>query len=110
MIKLSASEPRDNCFAAIRDAVMTCLGFALVCCSVGALREILASQTIWDKPFELYSIKLIGVEMPFFGFIMIGFVSALFRSIDRTALRAIISAPSYEPKKKAVKESVGDKG
>ena len=109
MIKLSASEPRDSWFKGLKDAVMMCLGFALACCLVGAVREILGNQTIWDRPFELYSVRLIGVSMPFFGFIMIGFVSALFRSIDRAVLKGIITAPVHDTSKHALKESAGDK-
>jgi len=109
MIKLSVSEPRNSWFRGFADAVMMCLGFALACCFVGSVREILASRTIWDKPFEIYSVRLVGVGMPFFGFIMIGFVSALFRSIDRAAISGILAAPVHETKRREVKESVGDK-
>lgn len=108
MIKLSAAEPRRSWLYGLKDSVMMCLGFAAACCFVGAAREILGSRTIWDKPFEVYSVGLVGVTMPFFGFIIIGFVSALFRSMDRTVLNAILSAPSRERHKLKEKESAGD--
>ncbi len=109
MVKLSAFEPRANSLKGFKDAVMMCFGFSLACCFVGAAREILGSGTIWDKPLELYPVRLIGVTMPFFGFIMIGFVNAFFRSINRAALRGMLTAPSHEVRKQKKKESVGDK-
>lgn len=91
MLELSAINPRKTAQKGFCDAVMMCMGFALVSCAVGALREILGNRTIWDIPFGIYPIKLNGVMMPFFGFIMIGFFNALCRSIDRAYVRRILA-------------------
>lgn len=76
--------------AVLRGALSMCLGFALVVCGVSALREIFGNRTIWDLPFGIYPIKISGVALPFFGFILLGFLGALLRSIDRGISRMLL--------------------
>lgn len=72
-------------------AVKACAGFAVVVCSISLIREILSVRSIWGYPMEVLSIKMDGVAFPFFGFIALGFLSALFGSIERAVSRKIIS-------------------
>ena len=109
MIELSAVSPRKKPMGAVADSLMMCLGFAAVCCIIGALREILGSQTIWGIPVKFYPVRLFGVALPFFGFIMIAFITAFFRSIDRGIKRAILVSPDVALPKSAEGESAGDK-
>ena len=111
MIEVSAINPKKTWFKGLCRSVMMCMGFALVCCGMGALREIFSNHTIWDIPFKIYSIKIVGVSMPFFGFILIGFFSALCRSIDRGVTRTMLAvAPLALPAgDENSSESVGEK-
>lgn len=59
------------------DSLFTSLGYALAVCIFGALREIITHATIWDVRISfLYPIT--AFANPFGGFIILGFVSALF--------------------------------
>jgi len=107
MIQLSAVNPRKTVFKGFKDAMMMCLGFAAVCCFIGAAREVLGNKTIWDNPFEIYSVRIIGVTLPFFGFIMIGFINAFFRSIDRSITRLLLGG-SHHAAVSAAGEKVGE--
>lgn len=84
------SAPQKPPAPALRDALAMCVGFALVVCGVSALREIMGNRTIWDLEFGLYPIRMVGVTLPFFGFILLGFLSALFRSINRGITRSML--------------------
>lgn len=111
MLETSVFSPSENWKNALKQSVLMCLGFALVACLIGAAREILGNQTIWDIPFKLYPIKMVGVKLPFFGFIMIGFITAICRSIDRALVRMmLLGEPKYiEPAENEDQiESAGD--
>lgn len=94
MLHLTLVNPREDATKGLFDSVLMCLGFTLVACTVGAFREILGNRTIWDTAFAFYPIKLGGVFMPFFGFIVIGFLNAAFRSLDRMMIGNMLSKPS----------------
>lgn len=91
MLDLSALHPRKTPWCGFRDAMAICLGFALVACGIGAVREVLGSRTIWGVPFGLYPIKMIGVTLPFFGFITLGFFNAFCRSVDRAVVTGMLA-------------------
>ncbi|MEG1972249.1 MAG: Rnf-Nqr domain containing protein [Oscillospiraceae bacterium] len=76
---------------AVLFAFKACLGFAVVVCFISVIREILSARTVWGLPLGLLSIKMDGVAFPFFGFIALGFLSALFGSMERAISRKIIS-------------------
>ncbi|MEG1849721.1 MAG: Rnf-Nqr domain containing protein, partial [Oscillospiraceae bacterium] len=97
MLELAVFHPRDNAKAAFFDASKMCLGLALVLCGVSALREILGNRTIWDVEFGLYPIRMSGVMLPFFGFILLGFLGALFRCVDRAILRTTLRHDAHQP-------------
>ena len=109
MIKLSATKPRKKWVDGLKDAVMMCLGFSMACCFVGAIRELLVSKTIWGNPVSFAKTQLIAGEMPFFGFIIIGFACALFRSFSGAITYGLFSSPSRVSHKNIAEESAGDK-
>lgn len=89
MLELTAACAKPP-LRALREVLAMCAGFALVVCGVSALREILGNRTIWDLPFALYPIRMSGVTLPFFGFILLGFLGALLRRIDGTIIRILL--------------------
>lgn len=91
MLDLTAVNPRKTPLRGLRDAVVICLGFTLVACGISAIREVLGNRTIWGVPFGLYPIKMVGVTLPFFGFIILGFLNALCRSVDRAVVNGMLA-------------------
>ncbi|HWP50700.1 MAG TPA: Rnf-Nqr domain containing protein [Clostridia bacterium] len=91
MLDLTVVNPRKTPWRGLQDAVVICLGFALVACGIGAVREVLGSRTIWGLSFGLYPIRMLGVTLPFFGFIILGFLNALCRSVDRAVVNSMLS-------------------
>lgn len=91
MLELTVVNPRETPAKGLRGALLMCLGFSMVACGIGTLREILGNRTIWDIPFSVFPIKMGGVMLPFFGFILIGFLNALCRSIDRVVVRSMLA-------------------
>lgn len=90
MLDLTVAHPRQTPQHGLRDAVIMCLGFTIVACGIGAVREVLGSRTIWGVPFGLYPIRMVGVTLPFFGFILLGFLNALCRSVDRGIVNGML--------------------
>lgn len=73
------------------DAFASSLGFGVVLCLVGALREIAARRTIWDIPLSL-SVDLPEASLPFAAFLLLGLLAALLQrgktlAAERAALR-----------------------
>ena len=60
------------------DMLCTGLGFTLLICLLGALRELLAYGTLWGKNTGFPPVSE-AVAMPFFGFFVIGLAAAGFR-------------------------------
>ena len=58
------------------------LGFFVVICLVGIIRELTTYATIWDIPFTLFHIrKTPAMSFPFSGFILVGFLAALLQKL-----------------------------
>lgn len=73
---------RKNSFtASLVDAVFTSLGYALGACTVGILREIISHASIWDYPLSFLT-PIAGFARPFGGFIVLGFVAAIFAAVS----------------------------
>ncbi len=67
---------RQKVGVAAADSVACAIGFALVSCAVGAVRELLGSGTIYGaRVFEVFGQNRIA-QMPFFGFLVLGFLAA----------------------------------
>lgn len=61
---------------ALTDSIASTLGFGLVICMISALREALASGTLWGVPVNT-GLRLPESALPFAAFILLGFMSAL---------------------------------
>lgn len=58
------------------DAFASSIGFGTVICLVGAVREIAARRTLWDKPLPL-AVDLPQASLPFAAFLLLGLMAAL---------------------------------
>ena len=56
------------------------LGFSMVVCIIGLLREYLAQGTIWGIVVGLPLIP--ALSLPFMGFILVGLLAALLRAVN----------------------------
>ena len=71
-----ASRSRLWCIA---EAFFLCLGFAVVSCLTGALREVVSSASLWG--IRIHNAPTLGAANTVFcGFIVLGFTAALFKS------------------------------
>lgn len=91
--------------AAVWTGLKLSLSFALTACSVSAVREILAYKTIWGVSFALYPIKITGLTLPCFGFIVLGFGAAFFKGLDRWIAKTLYQS---ENRTTALKEVGSD--
>lgn len=62
------------------DVLIFCFGFSLAAMLVGAIREVVAYNTIFDYKINM-NFEMASASQPFFGFILIGCLSALTRLI-----------------------------
>ena len=62
------------------DALSSSFGYGLIVLLTGLIREVLGSGTVYGHEIAL-QIKLSGLLLPFGGFLVLGFVSALFKRI-----------------------------
>ena len=53
------------------------LGFWAVICVVGAVREVWGNGTLWGNQLAFVENPIMGVLLPFSGFIIVGFLAAL---------------------------------
>lgn len=67
---------------ALLDGAMQSLGFAVVAVPLSAFRELFGSGTLWGKAVPV-PFTSGGLLLPFFGFLVVGFLSAFFRWADR---------------------------
>ena len=67
--------------AALVDAFGSSCGFALVICLTGALREMAAYGTLWDKPLG-FSFRFPAAATPFVAFLLLGFMAALLQWVN----------------------------
>ena len=75
------------------DAFASSVGFGVVICIVGAIREIAARRTLWDKPLSL-SVDLPEASLPFAAFLLLGLMAAL---LERGKAVAAERAKRREP-------------
>lgn len=61
------------------DLLCSIVGFMLVICLIGTVRELLGSGTVWDIPLSGH--RLPGILFPFSGFILVGFCSAALQKL-----------------------------
>lgn len=71
---------RNTPATALLDSLGSSLGFGLVICLVGALREMAAFGTLWGVPLGLPLVVSEAAE-PFFAFLLLAFMAALLQWI-----------------------------
>ena len=64
-------------WAAAADALGCSVGFSLIVCAFAVVREIIHCGDIWGVTTSLRVVQNKGILLPFFGFIMLGFLAAL---------------------------------
>ena len=74
--------PDHISFAVLADSLGCTIGFAIVICSVSALRELLSTGTLWGKNVLLEGVPQTIVTKPFFAFLLLGFFAALVQWIN----------------------------
>ena len=72
---------RDNLLSALIRGISAVVGFGLVACVVGALRELLLTGAVWGVPVAAISFPAAGTV--FFGFILLAFFSAGVQAVRR---------------------------
>lgn len=72
---------RDNLPSALIRGISAVVGFGLVACVVGALRELLLTGAVWGIPVAAPSFPAAGSV--FFGFILLAFFSAAVQALRR---------------------------
>lgn len=82
----SAIQKRPS--VAIVSAVGAALGFALVLCVAGALREMAAFGTLWDIPLN-YEARFPEAEHPFIGYVLLGFMAAFLQWVQQFIRRVL---------------------
>ncbi len=76
----SAIQKRPS--VAVASAIGSALGFALVLCVAGALREMAAFGTLWDIPLN-YEARFPEAEHPFIGYVLLGFMAAFLQWVQQ---------------------------
>lgn len=66
---------RNDALTALCDSLGSSLGFGLVICAVGAIREITAYGTLWGKPLHT-QLTIPEAEQPFFAFLLLALMAA----------------------------------
>ena len=69
--------------AVVADAVGSSVGFALVICFCGIVRELWLKGSLWGVNTGVYGTGDGGISLPFFGFILVGFLAAFLQWINR---------------------------
>ena len=82
---------------AILDGLLQSLGFAVLVLPVSAFRELFGSRSLWGIPVSV-PFASSGVLLPFFGFILVGFLSAFFRYFDRIIKQLLIVRENQQEK------------
>lgn len=70
-------------WAVAADAAGCAAGFSLVICLSGVLRELWLKGSVWGVNTGVYGTGDSGVSLPFFGFILVGFLAAFLQWMNR---------------------------
>ena len=68
---------RQSVGVAAADSAACAIGFALVCCVVGAVRELFGSGTLYGNIVLQGAVPNRMASAPFFGLIVLGFLAAV---------------------------------
>lgn len=77
-------------YLALFDGLNHVLGFSLVVCILGAVRELFGSGTLWGEPVDFVTVRAQGLLVPFSGFILLAFLAALSRVLVRSFKIAVL--------------------
>lgn len=69
--------------AVAADAAGCSVGFSLVICLCGAVRELWRKGSVWGANTGTYGAGDSGVSLPFFGLILVGFLAAFLQWLNR---------------------------
>lgn len=72
-------------YIAIWDGFLHGFGYVFTLCGIAVIREVVGYGTIWGKTLSFVAHPISGVTLPFFGFILLGFISALYHKAGSVA-------------------------
>lgn len=75
---------RHNIKETLSDALFSGFGYAIIVLLVGLVREIIGSGTVYGVDLHL-PVKLSGMLLPFGGFIVLGYISAVFKRVIKAS-------------------------
>lgn len=80
---------RAKIYPVVTSAFLNTLGFAVVAALTGAIREYIGNGALWgiSVPFP---VKVTALQQPFSGFIVVGFLLALSRLLNKCALARLV--------------------
>ena len=91
-------ELQHNHFRMFMELLFHSLGFALIVCLMGALREVMAYGTLWGLSLGIQPIST-AVALPFYGFFMVATLSALTKAFTNHFYHWINKRPAAQPEK-----------
>ena len=90
MLTLTVTRPHLTVLGALSGALGVCFGFTVFVGLLSAFREVLSARTLAGLPVELLPLRVPGASIPFFGFIVLSFLCAMLRSLNRDVKRMLI--------------------
>ena len=104
IVQSIAVTKKSQIYPVLSGAFMSVLGFSFVMFFVAAIREYFGSGTLWGIPMPSPG-RLPGMTLPFFGFIMMGFLLAGTKLINKKMFAlAVIKRQRREERFIAVEE------
>lgn len=82
-IKIEQLKPLTAAISGLANGI----GFAVIICLIGMVREMAAFGTVWGYPLRL-GFKIPAFSLPFSGFILLAFVAAAFNAVAALAGKA----------------------
>lgn len=73
-------------------AFFNVLGFAIVMCLMGAVRELFGRGSLWGISMDFVKIRMGGLLIPFSGFILLGFLCAAYKGASRMIKKSFLRA------------------
>jgi Na+-transporting NADH:ubiquinone oxidoreductase subunit NqrD len=101
LAQCAAIDGDSKIYPAVTGAFMNVAGFAVVIFAVSFLREYFASGSLWGYPVPTH-LKLPGVTVPFFGFILTGFLMAGARLLNKCLISRAVKERERREKRLSV--------
>ncbi|MBQ4100538.1 MAG: hypothetical protein IJC83_03230 [Oscillospiraceae bacterium] len=74
---------------AIWDGFLHGFGYVFTLCGIAVIREVVGRGTIWGQTLSFVTRPISGVSLPFFGFILLGVLSALYHKAGAMARKFV---------------------